>query len=161
MKNYKTNKCGNCNADFRCNIKIGNKWHNGTNRKFCYVCSPFGTKDCRHPKDRIKDTDGCRTCSTCKERLPLESFSKKSSESSGRGWLCKQCSSKYVINRQKLVKQKCIDYKGGSCESCGYKKCNRALHFHHKDRSQKNFMIATYRCRAWEVVQQELDEYYE
>lgn len=32
---------------------------------------------------------------------------------------------------------------GGKCQICGYNKCIDALHFHHKDPSQKQFDIST------------------
>ena len=32
---------------------------------------------------------------------------------------------------------------GGQCKICGYKKSNKALHFHHKDPSQKLFEITS------------------
>ena len=31
---------------------------------------------------------------------------------------------------------------GGKCQICGYNKCLDALHFHHKDPSQKRFLIS-------------------
>jgi 5-methylcytosine-specific restriction endonuclease McrA len=34
---------------------------------------------------------------------------------------------------------KCIEFGGGECVFCGYKKCRRALHFHHVDPKTKMF----------------------
>jgi hypothetical protein len=33
---------------------------------------------------------------------------------------------------------------GGKCEKCGYNKCLDALQFHHKDPSQKDFMVSDF-----------------
>ena len=32
-----------------------------------------------------------------------------------------------------------IEYKGGHCIKCGYKKCITALEFHHRDKKLKSF----------------------
>ena len=34
-------------------------------------------------------------------------------------------------------REQLIDSFGGSCQCCGYDRCSRALHFHHKDNSEK------------------------
>lgn len=47
-----------------------------------------------------------------------------------------------VIEWRKRTKQKLIEYKGGECELCGYKKCNRALQFHHLNPEEKDFSIS-------------------
>ncbi len=90
--------------------------------------------------------------------------------------ICKTCSREYIYDRSKghkktlcnscnvtefriKRKQKCIDYKGGKCEKCGYKKCNSALEFHHLDPSKKDFGISQNGMpRSWEKVQKELDK---
>ena len=40
--------------------------------------------------------------------------------------------------RRVEAKQWAIEYKGGSCSSCGYDKCLAALEFHHRDTSKKD-----------------------
>jgi hypothetical protein len=80
-------------------------------------------------------------------------------------WKCKKCvydtSKKYL----KSLKEKCIDYKGGKCEVCGYAKCARAMHFHHKDPSLKDFSIGDRNpntnkngTKKWESLKPELDK---
>lgn len=54
-------------------------------------------------------------------------------------------------------KQKCVDYKGGKCEKCGYCKSLNALDFHHTDPDEKDFQIGGSR-RSWETVRSELDK---
>ena len=39
---------------------------------------------------------------------------------------------------KKNEKQKAVDYKGGSCSICGYKKCLTALEFHHVNPDEKD-----------------------
>jgi len=71
-----------------------------------------------------------------------------------------QCKSKfYVDRRRKELKQKAIDYLGGKCKICGYYKCIRALDFHHKDPTTKDFGISkSGYTRSWEKVKAELDK---
>lgn len=72
---------------------------------------------------------------------------------------CRQCASDAVIRRRKNVKIKAVEYKGGSCEICGYNKCNEALQFHHLDPTQKDFGISAGGfTRSWEKVKSELDK---
>ena len=49
---------------------------------------------------------------------------------------------KSVINWRKRTKEKLVEYLGGKCVCCGYNKCHRALQFHHKDPSKKDFQIS-------------------
>jgi hypothetical protein len=55
------------------------------------------------------------------------------------------------------LKAKAVEYKGGKCEKCGYRKCLAALVFHHRDRTQKDFGISG-KCRTWAKLQPELDK---
>lgn len=41
--------------------------------------------------------------------------------------------SKSVVEWRKRKKIQLVEYKGGECERCGYKKCIDALEFHHKE----------------------------
>ncbi len=47
----------------------------------------------------------------------------------------------YYQTKRYRIKKEMVEYKGGSCEVCGYNKSLRALQFHHKDPSQKDFNI--------------------
>jgi len=64
-----------------------------------------------------------------------------------------------VKKRRNKLKEMAIEYKGGSCEKCGYNRCPRALEFHHLDPTQKDFGIG-YKgyTRSWEKVKEELDK---
>jgi len=85
-------------------------------------------------------------------------------DNSLKGQQRKYCSSKCkgknnVVLYRKRLKQRAVDYKGGSCNLCGYNRCVEALQFHHRDPDQKDFGIAkSGRCHTWEKVQEELDK---
>lgn len=46
-----------------------------------------------------------------------------------------------VINWRKRKKEELVEYKGGCCERCGYKKITAALQFHHTNPDEKDFII--------------------
>ena len=61
--------------------------------------------------------------------------------------------------KRKRIKLQAIEYKGGFCQICGYKKCTKALHFHHLNPDEKDFNIA-YKAhtRSWKRVKEEIDK---
>lgn len=78
---------------------------------------------------------------------------------SGKRWRCKKCAVEAVQRRRDLLKLKAIEYKGGCCCICGYKKYAGALEFHHLDSSKKNFEISSKGyTRSWDKVKDELDK---
>jgi hypothetical protein len=98
-----------------------------------------------------------KECIRCKESKSLESFytnkqkNKQYSE-------CKICMNTRTIARMTRLKIQAIEYKGGSCEGCGYNKNPKALEFHHKDPSQKDFGISKVNRRSFENIKNELDK---
>ncbi len=66
---------------------------------------------------------------------------------------------KAVAKRRKVLRAKAIEYGGSKCAVCGYDTCKRALSFHHKDPSQKDFgLSARGLTRSWEKTKTELDK---
>lgn len=64
-----------------------------------------------------------------------------------------------VQKRRKKLRQMAIEYKGGTCQLCGYDRCDEALEFHHPDSSDKDFGIsAKGYTRSWTKVKEELDK---
>ena len=74
------------------------------------------------------------------------------------GGTTKKCNSCSVNQRRFLLKEKCVSYKGGECQLCGYSKCKEALDFHHIDESTKSFGISGSHARSWKVIEAELDK---
>jgi len=57
------------------------------------------------------------------------------------------------------VKKRAVEYKGGSCEICGYDKCLAALTFHHRNPIEKDFGISDImNIIDWKKVRRELDK---
>jgi len=64
-----------------------------------------------------------------------------------------------VKRRRARLRQMARAYKGDKCVICGYKKCPRALSFHHRDPNQKSFGISTRGLtRSWKKIQEEIDK---
>lgn len=72
---------------------------------------------------------------------------------------CCKCSSEAVQRRRDKLKELCVEYKGGCCQSCGYSKCLSALEFHHLDPNEKDFGIGSKGyTRSFDKVKIELDK---
>jgi uncharacterized protein YerC len=65
--------------------------------------------------------------------------------------------SQSVINWRKRTKRRLIEYKGGSCELCGYSKCDRALEFHHLNPDEKDFGISG-KSLSFDKLKEEVDK---
>ena len=59
-------------------------------------------------------------------------------------------------NSQIKSKQKMVDYLGGCCCKCGYKKCLSALTFHHRNPKEKEFELGAVKDWKWEKIKKEL-----
>ena len=97
-------------------------------------------------------------CSRCKDEKPLIDFYKRRGKEGGSSY-CKLCTNDQTIKRQRIFKDKCVEYKGGECEECKYKAYVGALEFHHVDPTTKKFSLATRRLTSFsEEIKQELDK---
>ncbi len=66
---------------------------------------------------------------------------------------------KAVAKRRKKLKTLAVEYKGGECQICSYKRCVGALELHHINKTDKTFGIGDKGyTRSWEKVKSELDK---
>tara|TARA_B110000908_G_C9806135_1_gene250802 strand:- start:20 stop:415 length:396 start_codon:yes stop_codon:yes gene_type:complete len=89
-------------------------------------------------------------CKECGETDPLNFYGKQKI-------VCKKCHSKGAYDTQKATRAKAIEYKGGCCSACGYKKYHGALQFHHMDPTQKDPKEFK-RGKNWERFKAEIDK---
>lgn len=57
-------------------------------------------------------------------------------------WRCNRCAVESVDRARKKKKRILIEEAGGKCVTCGYNKCHRALGFHHRDPTTKEFDLS-------------------
>lgn len=65
---------------------------------------------------------------------------------------------KNQVQRWVRIKKRAVEYLGGCCKLCGYSKYYGALHFHHRDSSQKDVVWTKLRLRSWDKITTELDK---
>ena len=100
-------------------------------------------------------------CVKCGENEPNPYVVKNGKRKGKEQSYCRKCNSKNTLERQRVMKQKCVDYKGGKCSVCGYDKYIGALDFHHLDPSEKEFAISSIKQTSFDnnpKIKQELDK---
>ncbi len=96
-------------------------------------------------------------CPNCKLVLDRIMFYKRTNGNSTTN--CKICLNIVTVNRQRKLKQQCLDYKGNKCNRCGYNKCVNAMEFHHMNPDEKDFNISRIKLLKFtDIVKQELDK---
>jgi hypothetical protein len=98
----------------------------------------------------------CKTHGLTTHTLTKTGYKSKSGIPSFK-YKCRKCDNEFQLRYSRRLKQKCVDYKGGKCEKCGYNKSLNSLHFHHLDPSIKEFGMSRKR-KNWEALKAELDK---
>lgn len=88
-------------------------------------------------KENIK-YDRTRFCPKCEKDVLTENFYQRRGKKNSSVY-CKICTGLQTLERQRKLKFLMVEYKGGSCVRCGYKKYHGALEFHHLDPNEKDF----------------------
>lgn len=154
-------RCENCGQTFMTTEVIDGKKRDLYIRRYCLSCSPFNASRPQYDKRR---QDGLRHCGRCEQDRPIAEFLRPSTKTGlliVRESLCSTCRVDFARERRREFKQRCIDYKGGQCEECGYCLCIDAMSFHHRDSSEKDFEISRVRSvteKAFEMAKPELDK---
>lgn len=68
---------------------------------------------------------------------------------------CKRCRAAAVSKWRRRVKLKLIEEAGGRCRVCGYDRYQGALHFHHLDPTEKEFIISRKVTRSFDEIRRE------
>jgi hypothetical protein len=129
--------CRKCYNSFTTSIVLDGKKRSLANRKFCLTCSPFGSRN------RMSDDPS-------KKPLRLIRNGKVLAISDEHR---RQQVQRYVA-RNREIKTKLVQIKGGKCQNCGYNRCLRALTFHHRNPKQKKFELGrgSLGGRSWSAV---------
>lgn len=143
--------CKNCKSHFPNRVKINGKTKSIHSRSYCLDCSPFGLRSYKglNPSSKNSSSKNPCICISCGKKYEYIRSS---------GHTKKKCNSCMSNSRRHKIKKKCVDYKGGECDKCGYSKCLGALQFHHLDPKEKDFTISGSHTRKWETIKKELDK---
>lgn len=104
------------------------------------------------------EKSGEKCCPNCKETKKIHEFYKRRNDSAPSTY-CIICTKLQTTNRMRKFKEKCVEYKGGKCDICGYDKYVGALEFHHENQKEKDFEIS--KLKSWtfdERIIKELDK---
>lgn len=105
-----------------------------------------------------KEYQETRYCPRCKKDILTSNFYQRRGKSNSSTY-CKSCTSDQTLERMRDLKCQMINYKGGKCSKCGYKKYQGALEFHHLDPKEKDFNPSSLkRYKFNELVKSELDK---
>lgn len=135
--------CKKCNGYFSRALLLNGKKHILGHRKYCLMCSPFGTHNTRKieiPKEQ------CRTCERCGKQFVYKS---------GCGRAKNICSGCAVVEHRRRIKKRAVESKGGRCELCGYNRCVGSMVFHHRNKKEKDFGISGITL-SWARIKKEL-----
>ena len=147
----KTKICKKCKKEFLSKLVTVEKIHNLQHRKYCLECSPFkehNTKKLEFGNYPI--INGEKFCVGCNTKKSITEFYTQYDKSRRIRKYCKSCSNNFTLTRQKTFKKRCVDYKGGKCELCGYYKSLWALEFHHKNPKEKDFVITKAKSKSFD-----------
>lgn len=109
-------------------------------------------------KNITKNITNSKVCPSCNADKELKEFYSKRGKIGGSSY-CKLCSKEEGRERARKFKLKCVNYKGGKCEKCGYDKYIGALEFHHIDPKQKDFGMANVKQHSFnDKIKNELDK---
>lgn len=103
---------------------------------------------------------GFKKCPRCQTQKLINQFYTRRNKP-GSGSYCIECSKKQASERQRSLKQTCVNYKGGKCMICGYDRCPAALEFHHRNPNEKDSLFAKKsrsRNSTLEKIKPELDK---
>lgn len=103
-----------------------------------------------------EDTDSLKICSNCKMELSLSNFYSNGYYKNTRKYKskCKKCTEAELHDRKEQIILSI--FKSYSCTICGYKKCKKALEFHHKNPKEKEYKISDLKSHSAGKITEEL-----
>jgi len=108
-------------------------------------------------KSRSREKES-RVCPRCDQEKKLDEFYQRRGKA-GASSYCKVCTNEQTTERSKAFKKRAVEYKGGCCEKCGYKKYIGALEFHHLNPNEKDFQLGGIKLlELTEAIKEELDK---
>ena len=124
-----------------------------------YWLKKFNIKTNPRQAQKVSNTPNglMKKCPQCLETKELNKEFYVRKDGRFHSW-CKICNGNNVIERQRKIKQQCLEYKGNKCVYCGYNRCQAALDFHHLDPLQKDIDLSKKSLASFETLKPELDK---
>jgi hypothetical protein len=108
-------------------------------------------------KDKVEYGE-TRFCPRCKKDVDTNQFYQRRGRENSSTY-CKTCTSEQTLERTRNLKSQMVEYKGGCCVRCGYKKYQGALEFHHTDPNEKDFNPSRLKNYSFnEILKNELNK---
>jgi hypothetical protein len=99
-----------------------------------------------------------RFCPRCKKDCDTSEFYNRRGKENSSVY-CRKCTVDQTLERTRNFKSMMVEYKGGCCIKCGYKKYIGALEFHHIDPSKKDFTLSHLKLSKFDdKIKNELDK---
>jgi hypothetical protein len=158
MATTKQNECKKCGALFPNWLKIDGKWVGLAGRSYCLDCSPRGSRNRKILKNYDGDQKHCLRCDVWKS---LDAFHAGVSRKTGKSYpssVCRSCSNEQSKEFARAMKRQAIHYKGGLCCDCHQAFHDSVYDFHHRDPSQKDFIVSDKKSCDWSMIKDELDK---
>lgn len=100
-----------------------------------------------------------RVCKVCKKSKDDDEFYQTYSYTR---YICKKCENKqrhsWRLQRSREMKRKALDYLGGQCKKCGYRKSVYALEFNHLGDKKYEPTRMFQKGLSWLLIKKELDK---
>jgi hypothetical protein len=93
-----------------------------------------------------------KICKECSKALPKNTYGSRFYHSECALKVRRRRTALKVIDWRRNTKRQAVKMLGGKCVRCGYSKCVRALHFHHKNPKTKQFMVSHPETKARKLV---------
>jgi len=104
------------------------------------------------PEEKIETEKHCYVCKKIKKK---NEYCKTYFERNGP---CRECGTKYDIERNRILKKKAIEYLGGKCKRCDFVGHFSCYDFHHLVPKTKEMNWGQMRKKSWNNLLRELNK---
>ena len=99
-----------------------------------------------------------KECRSCRQLLSFDNFRIRTDRKNKLSTYCRSCESRRLLERERDIKARCVEYRGGICMGCGLTFHNACYDFHHLEPEHKDFNIGALKSKSFESLKPELDK---
>ena len=141
-------KCEKCFNVFPNRVEVDGVIKVLNSRKYCLECSPFGVHNTKKINGKQRKDQREYKCA-CGEVDPAKFYGNKRT-------VCGKCHNIYTLKVGQEKRYKAIQYLGGECKICGYKRYFGSIDIHHMDPTIKDDKFHNLRCWSWKRIEKEI-----